>query len=231
MTTKLTYARETLEATPARAATLLFGIAKSNIIRAELGMVGLTSADLEEGLQLLRDCCALRRVASDPVDTAEVQSAITTLDAWDERALLIVRATLSHRFAAQARFLLSGLEAAQGPEAVSCISRLLARLDDLESDPRREETRLDDQAALAVLAARGLPPQERARLRGLVDLVNTATTGKTENPRTQEGETLAALTRLRVWYDEWADLCRAVLTRPSLLKRVGLAPSAKKIEE
>lgn len=225
MTTSLTYARATLEATPPRALKLIRGISWSPAIRAQLAQVGLTRADLEEGLALIFDSCRLGLDVPEPVDVDAVRAAIVELDAWDERGFLLVRATLSHRFAEQARFVLAGLSPCDGPEAVQGVAVLLDRLDALAHDPRREESCLDDQAALDALAARGLGPDERARLRGLVNLVARATTGRAEGTRTAEGEQLAVLTRLRRWFDEWADLCRAVLTRPSQLARLGLVPS------
>lgn len=224
--TKLTYARETLEATPYRAFRLLRGISCSSSIRTQLAMVGLTKGDLDEGFALIHASCGLHVDEAELVDGDAVRAAITELDAWDERGFLLVRATLTHRFAEQARFVLAGLAPSEGPEALQGVARLLDKLDALEADPRREESRQDDHAALAALAARGLHAQERARLRRLVDLVARSTTGRPEAVRTAEGEHLAALTRLRCWFDEWADLCRAVLTRPSQLQAVGLAPSS-----
>lgn len=230
MTTPLTYARATLDATPPRALKLIRGIAWSPAIRAQLATVGLTRADLEEGLNLILESCRMGLDAPEPIDPDAVRAALSELDAWDERGFLLVRATLAHRFPEQARFVLSGLEPSEGPEALAGVSRLLDRLDALEHDPRREETRLDDHAALEALAARGLHTEERARLRRLVDLVATSTTGRPEASRSAAGDELATLTRLRAWFDEWADLCRAVLTRPSQLQRLGLVPAAKEEE-
>ena len=56
---RLAIARESLEATPARATKLLRGIGSSLVIRSILLQVGLTRADLEEGWSLLRDACGL----------------------------------------------------------------------------------------------------------------------------------------------------------------------------
>ncbi len=221
--TQLTYARETLEATPPRAVVLLRGIATSLTIRAHLSAVGFRRADLEEGWALLRDACELVDEELAMPSEVDVASAVTELDAWDERGFLIVEATLTHRYPPQARFLMAGLRATEGPAAVAGVASLLDRLDALERDPLREESREDDHAALAALSERGLGPDERARLRGLVTRVAEATRGAVANTRTEAGSQLARLTRLRAWFDEWAQLARAVLRRDEQLVHLGLA--------
>jgi hypothetical protein len=199
--TSLTYARETLEATPPRAVVLLRGIATSLTIRAHLSAVGFRRADLEEGWALLREACELVDDDLALPSEVDVASAVTELDAWDERGFLVVEATLSHRFPLQARFLMAGLRASEGPAAVAGVGALLDRLDALERDPLREESREDDHAALAALSERGLGADERARLRALVLRVAEATRGARE---------------LR-------PLVRAVLRRDEHLVHLGLA--------
>lgn len=218
---RLTVSKETLEATPARVVRLLQGIGSSLLIRALLLPHGFTRATLEEGWHLLRDACGISD-APDEIDQVGVAEAVRTLDEWDERGFAIVRATLAHRLPQQASFLLSGIDAAEGAAAAVGVAVLLDRLDALESEPRRQETRDDDRAALALLAERGLDRVERDRLRALVEAVRRAVGSKETSTRTEEGNHLARLTRLRAWYEEWVAVCRVAL-RPELLKRVGLA--------
>jgi hypothetical protein len=217
---RLTVSKETLEATPARAVRLIQGIGSSLLVRALLLPHGFTRADLEEGWSLLRDACGVSDAETE-VDPAAAAEAVRTVDEWDERGFTIVRATISHRYPQQASFLLAGLDAAEGSAAAVGVASLLDRLDALESDPRREETRDDDLAALSLLAQRGLDQAERDRLRAHIDTVRRALGSSDGSTRTEEGNQLARLTRLRAWYDEWVAVCRVAL-RSELLKRVGL---------
>lgn len=218
---RLTLSRETLEATPARALKLLRGVGSSLVIRAILLQVGFTKADLEEGWQLLREACYLDDELAETASLDAASEALRTLDAWDERGIVLVQATLSHRYPSQLALLLHGVTPKDGAEAVLGVALLLDRLDSLERDPGREDTRDDDHAALALLAKRGLDPAERARLRAAVNTVRSVS-GKPGSTLTEKGDDLARLTRLRAWYDEWSQIARVTLTRAEHLERMGL---------
>lgn len=220
---KLAHARATLEATPVRAVTMLRGIGRSLVIRATLLKLGFTSADRRRRLVAAPRLLWARRRQRRRGQPDRGRRRHCRVDAWDERGFALVQASITHRHPPQASFLMANLAATEGPDAVLGIARLLDRLGALEHDPLREETREDGHAALDVLAKRGLGADERARLRALVAKVEQATGHGAENTRTVEGEEIARLTRLRAWYDEWAELCRAVLRRPEHLERVGLA--------
>ncbi|NUP14279.1 MAG: hypothetical protein HOW73_50245 [Polyangiaceae bacterium] len=222
MTTKVTYAKATLEATPYRALALLRGIHKNASIRAILLTVGFTREDATEGWELLHACTVAPGTDIEDLGI-DVAEALRELDEWDERGFALVRATLTHRYPPQASFLMSGLEPAAGPEAVDGVARLLDRLDAFENDPLREELRDDDQAALAFLETRGLGREQRQRLRALVRTVQRATGSSSNSTRTEEGEELARLTRLRAWYDEWSELARVLIQKPAYLEQLGLA--------
>jgi hypothetical protein len=222
---KLAVSRETLEAAPVRAVRLLRGIGGSLVIRSLLLPFGFTKADLAEGWALLHDACGIVDVEDEEPSLTEAADAVRELDAWDERGFMLVRASVTHRFPPQALFLLAGLEAQEGPEAVAGVATLLDRLDALESDPRRQETRDDDHATLDLLAKRGLGPEQRAHLQRLVAIVRRTAGTPDTSTRTEEGNQLARLSRLRGWFDEWAEICRVVLRRPEHLIKVGLAGS------
>lgn len=226
--TRLAVARESLEATPVRAIKLLRGIGGSIVIRSILLPLGFTRADLEEGWSLLRDACSLGAGYEEEPNSAEAADAVRVLDAWDEQALVLVGATLTHRYPRQAGFLLAGLAPHEGPEAIVGVAKLLDRLDALENDPHREESRDDDHAALDLLAKRGITKDERGRLRALVRIVQRSAGVVDTDSRTAEGNDLARLVRLRAWYDEWSQICRVAVRRPELLRRLGLAGGAGK---
>ena len=216
-TDNLTYARVTLDATPARVVTFIRAIATTPAIRSAMAKHGYGRREHDEAWQMLRVTCAFEDEGG-PEPDRRAHDAVVELDAWDEKGFLLVRATLSHRFPAQAAILLSGLEATEGPAAVLGIRELLDRLDGLEQDGAPTTDRRDDVKALALLASRGLSPAERQRLRGLVETAESAEAG----PRSRADD-LAPLRRLRAWFDEWTAIARAAVERPDHLVRLGLA--------
>ncbi len=219
----LTMARAALEATPTRAAQLLHAITMSLTIRTLLARHGYGPEDHKEGIELLRECVAPEDIVWPGGFDIAVQDAVVELDAWDEKGFRIVEASLTHKFPEQARFVLSGLEPSEGPSAVTGVKHLLDRLDDLESSAERKRTRREDQAALEALAKRGITKEERSRLRALVASASPATdpSAPRSGPHPVDHET--RLLALRAWYEEWASMARAALTREDHLSRMGIS--------
>lgn len=120
---------------------------------------------------------------------------------------------------------MGGLSASKGPLAVLGISTFLDRLDALEKAPEREATRAADHAALATLERRGIDPEERARLRGLVERAQRMTSLPPEDPEegAEDRNVERRLRQLRVWFEEWSSIARAVVDRRDDLIRLGLA--------
>jgi hypothetical protein len=220
---QLTLARASLEATPQKAAQLLHAITMSLTLRTLLGRHGYGSEDHREGLELLRECVGPDDVVWPEQFAPSVQDAVIEIDAWDEKGFRVVEATLWHRFPEQARFVLSGLAPSEGPTAVIGVRHLLDRLDALDSGPARERTRKEDRAALAALAKRGITADERRRLRVLVDAAGPANekAAPQRSPDPTDHET--RLMALRAWYDEWATIAKAAVSRGDHLTRMGLA--------
>lgn len=217
----LTHARAALEATPTRAAQLLHAVTMSLTIRTLLARHGYGPEDHREGLELLRECVGPDDVVWPEKFELAVQDAVVELDAWDEKGFRIVEASLGHKFPAQARFVLAGLAPTDGPGAVTGVKHLLDRLDDLESSDERKRTRREDLAALDALAKRGITKDERKRLRALVDSAAPANeTTPRSGPHPTDHET--RLLALRAWYEEWANIARAAVTRDDHLVRMGL---------
>jgi len=219
----LSPARRTLEATPSKAARLLHAIAMSLSLRTQLARHGYSAEDHREGLELLRECIGPDDIVWPESFEADVQDAIVEIDAWDEMGIRLVEATLSHRFADQARFVLTGLMPSTGPAAVAGVVHLLDRLDALESSIERTRSRNEDRAALDALSNRGITPEERKRLRALVDSARIANAHaqRPSGPHPTDHET--RLVALEAWFDEWASIARAVVTREDHLVRLGLA--------
>lgn len=220
------YAVSTLEETPVRVLTFLRAAGTSVAIRSLLAARGYTDSDHEEGWRLLHKVSGLRPAAVAPPADRSVSDAINTLDGWDEDGYSLVDAALTRRFPEQAKFVLEGLAPAKGAASVLSVKNLLERIDALESSPERKATRKQDQAAVAAIAAKGITQEERARLRGLVDLAQTAVkAAPTDTGASEQVERvlLEDLRALRAWYDEWAKTAKVAIKRRDYLISLGLA--------
>lgn len=223
--------RTTLDATYGRASTFLRGVGTTEGIRARLASRGYDEDEHARGWSLIHAAAGYELQGeakkTSAVD-AGVAQAIAELDAWDEPNLRIVRAALTRLHPAAAAFVLDGLEPSTGVSAVLGVKVLLDRLDALQKAPERKATREEDKAALETLARRGIDANERARLRALVaraeGYVATEDGADARSARKErEARTLQALKDLRVWYEDWAEMARVLVTRRDHLIRLGLA--------
>lgn len=200
---------ETLEQLPERAFRFLLGLARNPPARRALEKHGFDAAERRRGIVLLDRI--LTFVPEDEEDTV-VAGAADELDHSDERILEQVRLSLT-RFPAVRDRLLHGIVAGTGPDAVKAVQVLLERIDELERSG-------DDREAVEVLAVRGLPTQDRKRLRGLIETAQSLRE-TTEGGTASEYEAL--LIELRDWFDEWTGFARLAITRRDILVRLGLA--------
>ena len=222
--------RQTLEATPTRVLTFLRGIGLSPQIRTILEGYGYTEEEHQRGWDLLHRVTGYKPAGAPgasavaPADPA-VRTAIQALDDWDEPGFARVRAALDRLHPEQARFVFANLQPATGAAAVLSVRTLLVRLDALEDAPEREATRTADRAALAT---RGIGPEERRRLGGLVLIAergtqDAATTSAAQVTAAQSQEQrVADLRELRAWHMDWAATARSVITRRDYRIRLGL---------
>ncbi|MCC6553020.1 MAG: hypothetical protein IT372_08360 [Polyangiaceae bacterium] len=240
-----------LAETPGRALTFLTAAGKSRAIRALLRLRGYSAEDHREGWSLLHRVTGFQESERESAEDAAVGKAIAELDAWDEPNFRIISATLERRHAAQRAFVFHNLTAQVGSAAVLGVKALLDRLDALESSPDREATRKEDHAALKTLARRGYTKEERARLRGLVDVACAGTPDPMDEAEVEDEDDEAegdgadeidgggeaddgdgavgsdahtkALLELYAWHKEWSEIARAVVKRRDYLIRLGLA--------
>lgn len=214
------YALETLEQTPSRAVRFLWAIGTSMSIRTIMSRHGYRKSDQDEGWQLVQACCTDPSLQWPDEMDETAQDALIEVDAWDERGFAIVTATLSHKYPAQARFLLSGIGPSEGPQSVDGVEELLDRIDALERGATDSPD--DDKKAVAALGKRGLGKKERARLRELVEIADRAKLPPMSRAITAGDPRFERLLTLRAWYDEWSEMARATITRTEHLVRMGL---------
>jgi len=106
---------------------------------------------------------------------------------------------------------------------------MLDRLDALDASPERSKTRKADKAALATIATRRVTPEERIRLRDLVNVAMsapemTSTPSDTAAAGDARNKDLVALYQ---WYNEWSETARALIKRRDYLILMGLAKRRK----
>ena len=226
----------TLDTYPTRALNLLKAIAGDMGISTAMSTRGYSEADQNEGWSLLHQATLFGHFAGEAINEVAGRKAMQEIDDADEAIFRIISATLGRRFPEQGELVLAGIGSVRGAGAVLHMGILLDRLDQLESGQERSPAlRARDQAAMTVLAARGITPEERARLRRLVDLAKrSAPTFMSPSAREeQEKRRITGLTALREWYLEWSEIARVVVKRRDVLIRMGLANrrSAQESEE
>ncbi|MBL8678791.1 MAG: hypothetical protein JNK05_06480 [Myxococcales bacterium] len=236
----VTVTREVLEETPARTLQLILAVNRSKPIRAAAERVGFSKAVRVEGWRKLNAVTGMDLSLDDedePAIDVDVATAITTLDATDEKLLAKIRATLQHTFPAEAKAVLKDLSAERGAASVLVVSTVLDRLDKLESTER-------GKAAIARLAERGLDVEARKRLLGLVRTASgdtgsdgakgakaaskkpepeKASKKSEKSPAADDAEYLRKLRVLRAWFEEWSELLRTEISRRDYLIQLGLA--------
>jgi hypothetical protein len=203
-----------LEATVERAFKFLRGVGTSEPIRAALAKVGYGAEEHDAGWRYAHAVSGYQRpVAAEP--TKAIADAIAAIDAADEELFAISAATLKHRFPAQEKILFANLSATRGPGAVVGMKTYLDRLTALETSADA-----DDQAAVALLAKRGITPARRAELAALVATAESYEAPAADVPAEDNRENLL---RLRAWYEEWSGVARSIIKRRDHLIRLGLA--------
>jgi len=167
-----------------------------------------------------------KRSAALPNSDPKVRAALVEIDGWDENNFRVAKAALARKHQPQCDFVFNGLQASSGVESLAGVALFLERVDALENSPERKATRREDKAALETLAARGITPEERTRVKGLIKLASSAPAVDPEpglSLAAAEEERIQALRELRAWYDEWSEVARAVVKRRDHLIQMGLA--------
>ncbi len=212
-----------LEESPTRALAFLRGIARYPQIQSLLEPNGYTPEHHSKGwnLTLAAIGAPSATAVSAPVMTPAHQ-AMMTLDAWDEPGFARIDAALETSFPVQHAFLFAdGLAASVGAAAVAGVQTMLARLDTLTSGKDRPKaSHKKDEAAVALLAERGIDKAERARLSGLVKQATSL--GPAAAP-VDDTKRQAALLAVYLWHREWSKTARAVITKRAYLISLGLA--------
>jgi hypothetical protein len=213
----------TLNKVPLRAIMFLNGVSTEPEIRARLEKVGYTRVVHEHGLALLAKLTGYSPVVDPPPPNA-AKNAVAEIEEWQGPGFVRARAALHANFPAQEQFVFAdGLIACKGAEAVLAIATFLDRCQTLKNGRKRKRMRKADQAALELLAERGIDDATLAQLRKLVVLANTPVEGPTAPEGAPSDDRTAALFELYRWVTDWSDTTRVVITRRDHQIKLGIA--------
>ncbi|MEP7126395.1 MAG: hypothetical protein ABJE95_36025 [Byssovorax sp.] len=218
-----------LDEAPTRAIKLLGALSTNRAIRAAFARRGYTQVVHEHGWQLALKASGYRRTTPIVFDSPEATSAIATIDSWDEPTFRVARAALAGEFPEQCQLVFQDLQPQTGIAAVVSVTTFLNRLDVLENDKDRKATRKVDQAALAKLAARGITPAERERMRKLLAVAQRSSAeapmdaASAVDPAIEAAELRAAKVAVYAWYAEWREVAKADIKRRDHLIQLGVA--------
>jgi hypothetical protein len=225
---------DTLELAPQRALKFSRGVGTNRAIRSIMQQRGFGPAVHNELWRLLQETSGRKSPNAAETFDPTVAEAIVFVDPYDEIIIEIIDASVAPRFPDQAAYLRQGLKAATGMGGVLNVNTLLLRATDLEKSPERKTTRKTDQAALDLLAERGINPELRAKL---AERIKVATSGAEVEPVDQASVEAAdesyvrALGALYGFYDEWSRIARVAVKRRDYLMQLGLAhPKTEKTD-
>jgi hypothetical protein len=165
---------------------------------------GFGDADRRAAITLLEQILMFEHAGD---ENEGVTEAIDTLDAWDERGIELVRLALT-QYPEVRDALVGDLSGKSGHEAVLGVRKLLDRLDEFDTRPEAAE-------AMAHLRSRGFSPEDRARLRALVETAQVIDTSDVPVDESDYETLLIAL--------EWSGFARLAIDRRDILQRLGLA--------
>ncbi len=216
----------TLNLSVERAIKLLGAVSNNPNIYAALAARGYDAATHERGWELLHGVTGFRRPLGIS-GTAQGRKAADEIDAWDEPNFDIAHAALDFEFPIQSEFLFEDLTPATGVGSLVSVTTFLDRRDALKSGKDRDDTKAQDQAAIAKLAARGIDDAKCAELRGLLALAQAPAK---EPPKPSAApanrdpvEIQKAKLALHGWTAEWRSIANRVVTRRDYLFQLGLA--------
>ena len=228
---------DTLERAPTRVSTFLQATSRHPQVHGALSQRGYNHAFHNKAAALLARLHELPSL--DALAQPAARGAILELDGWDEPNFDLARAALGGEFPAVGRYVFSNLSAASGFGAVLSVQTFLGRLEQVEAraqgtfpaaGPSEALLALDPGAcagALALLAERGITPQERDRLKALLavalSLPETDFAAIQAQREQREREVQDLLLQLHQWWLQASAIARVTIKRRDYLVWLGLA--------
>ncbi len=213
---------EVLEATPARVALFVRGVALKSEIRSLLFAVGYTSEEQETAWNLLMATMESSEAAPQRVqESGKARAALDALAGLDGSLFRRMHAVLGRFHPEQEAFLFDQIDE-EGPRPEVAIGKVCDRVAALAGSPERAGTREADQLALQKLAQRGMNAAFFENLREVVVLAREVVPPALQTPGPRSAKREKALLELHAWYKDWSETARAVIKRRDHLLQLGL---------
>ena len=137
-----------------------------------------------------------------------------SLDQWENHWFPIIRASLQRHYPAVAEQIFVNLTQTSGLEVAVSVATMVRRIRIAQREGSEEE-----QAAMAVLAERGLNEAELAKAEAL--LAQLDTTPEPLPPEPDQTDRAAAEKAMWDWYLEWSTVARQAISDRNVLRSLG----------
>lgn len=205
-----------------RVIAFVYGLADPDVAR-ELIAAGFTEADLEEAWRLLREVRPVRFDLPERADDVVLGDVLKALDAWENRWLPVVDASLKRRHPEVHARVMLNLSQTRGRMVHVVVDVLLERIAALEASSAP-----GDLAARAHLRTRGLGAEVIAEARRLMDRIERVRIEPSLPSSAELDARERAEAELWAWYLEWSAIARARIRSRSLLQKLGFRRTRKK---
>ncbi len=204
-------------------AKLTTGQKAQRVIRFLLGMrrpriagtlfsYGFKQETLDEGWMLLRSLVG-EKLAAPTAPSAPDPTLIERLDDWENKWFVLAEASLKRHHPGVRDAVFLNLSRTSGPDVAVSVSTFLQRFEALAAG------NADEQAAHALLVARGLSPEVVGSAKELLDAVGAI--AEAPAPIIDEAAIAAAEEAMWAWYLEWSAIARLAIKDGRQLRSLG----------
>lgn len=207
---------------------LLLGLRNARVVEA-LRQYGFKDSDLAEGWRLLQALTTGRLLVRGP--SKRDPALLLQLDAWENRWFPIAAATLRGNYPDVYDWLFLNLSQTDGDGVVISTSTLIARLEQMPTEPSLGTRGAE---ARAVLTERGFTPSTLQIAETLLAALGTTAAAQPASPVDSAAQE-AAEKAMWAWYLEWGEIARVAITDRKLLRELGFLnykrPVTDEVEE
>lgn len=198
-------------------------------IRSLLEARGYTIEEHLDGWRMHLYLTGLNQPWADTTTPFLIMEAMDALDQWDNLHFGLAHAALDLRYPSQSAYLFENIAAKEGSRSLEGVHAFVERYRSLKdgTDPNREESRVADGEAMALLERRGIIDGIiEERLRGLIE---EATSLAPPLRDFQEEAAYKEMARLyHIWLEDWRATARLCVTKRRDLIRLGLAKTRRR---
>lgn len=195
-------------------------LSRNGIVRGALLDRGLTEEELQRGWDLFATASGFTRNPHLAGPELSAGEALQRLEAWDAPNYAATHATLENRTPAAHAYLMLGLVAGAGPDAVVGVRNFVDRAIALREGTVAGVSAAEGAEAVRLLAQRKIFNEAIERqLREWIARTQQGAAPQTKASPDDE----ASFVQYRNWVHEWREIARATITQRSYLIALGLA--------